>query len=233
MGLILPNNDAERWLTEIGTRANDFSVTFSLSDVPETQYFVAREAELAEIRSSLRSDGSRRVVVLHGLGGIGKTQIAITYAKRYRDEYSAVFWLSIKDEASIQQSFIKVARQITQQYPNASLLSAVGKQQSQEESIEAVKAWLSLPNNTRWLLIYDNLDNPRLANSAEDAGIDIHQFLPTAYQGSIIITTRSSQVDLGNIIRIRKLISIENSLEILSKTSGRDNLQHGKKLVAN
>ncbi|KAK8092159.1 kinesin light chain 1 [Apiospora kogelbergensis] len=217
----------------VWTRANDFSVTFSLSDVPETQYFVAREAELAEIRSSLRSDGSRRVVVLHGLGGIGKTQIAITYAKRYRDEYSAVFWLSIKDEASIQQSFIKVARQITQQYPNASLLSAVGKQQSQEESIEAVKAWLSLPNNTRWLLIYDNLDNPRLANSAEDAGIDIHQFLPTAYQGSIIITTRSSQVDLGNIIRIRKLISIENSLEILSKTSGRDNLQHGKKLVAN
>ena len=232
MGLILPNNDAERWLTEIGTRANDFSVTFSLSDVPETQHFVAREGELAEIRSSLRSDGSRRVVVLHGLGGIGKTQIAITYAKRYGDEYSAVFWLNIKDEASIQQSFIKVARQITQQHPDASLLSAVGKQQSHEETIEAVKAWLSLPNNTRWLLIYDNLDNPRLANGADDKAIDIHQFLPTAYQGSIIITTRSSQVDLGNMIRIRKLISIETSLEILSKTSGRDNLQYGKKLVA-
>jgi len=229
--LIFPNNDAERWLTEIGTRANDFSVTFSLSDVPETQHFVAREAELAEMRSSLRSDGSRRVVVLHGLGGIGKTQIAITYAKRYRDEYSAVFWLNIKDEASIQQSFIRVARQIMQQYPDASLLSAVGKQQSQEETIEAVKAWLSLPNNTRWLLIYDNLDNPRLANGADDKGIDIHQFLPTAYQGSIIITTRSSRVDLGYMIRIRKLISIENSLENLSKISGRDNLQHGKKLV--
>ncbi|KAK7973201.1 hypothetical protein PG988_007335 [Apiospora saccharicola] len=209
-----------------GTRANNFSVTFSLSDVPETQHFVAREGELAEIRSSLSSDGSRRVIVLHGLGGIGKTQIAITYAKRYRDEYSAVFWLNIKDEASIQQSFIKVATQIMQQYPDASLLSAEGKRQSHEETIEAVKAWLSLPNNTRWLLIYDNLDNPRLTNSAEGAGIDIHQFLPTAYQGSIIITTRSSQVDLGYMIRIRKLVSIENSLEILSKTSGRHDLQY-------
>ncbi|KAK7912297.1 hypothetical protein PG985_014778, partial [Apiospora marii] len=206
--------------------ANNFSVTFSLSDVPETQHFVAREGELAEIRSSLSSDGSRRVIVLHGLGGIGKTQIAITYAKRYRDEYSAVFWLNIKDEASIQQSFIKVATQIMQQYPDASLLSAEGKRQSHEETIEAVKAWLSLPNNTRWLLIYDNLDNPRLTNSAEGAEIDIHQFLPTAYQGSIIITTRSSQVDLGYMIRIRKLVSIENSLEILSKTSGRHDLQY-------
>ncbi|KAK8054773.1 hypothetical protein PG994_009840 [Apiospora phragmitis] len=51
-----------------GTRANDFSVTFSLSDVPETQHFVGRESELAEMRTNLNSDGSRRVVVLHGLG---------------------------------------------------------------------------------------------------------------------------------------------------------------------
>lgn len=35
-----------------------------------------------------------RVVILHGLGGIGKTQLAITYAKQYRDECSAVFWLN-------------------------------------------------------------------------------------------------------------------------------------------
>ncbi|KAK7959754.1 uncharacterized protein PG986_004608 [Apiospora aurea] len=207
-----------------GTRANNFSVTFSLSDVPETQHFVAREGELAEIRSSLSSDGSRRVIVLHGLGGIGKTQIAITYAKRYRDEYSAVFWLNIKDEASIQQSFIKVATQIMQQYPDASLLSAEGKRQSHEETIEAVKAWLSLSNNTRWLLIYDNLDNPRLTNSAEGAGIDIHQFLPTAYQGSIIITTRSSQVDLGYMIRIRKLVSIENNVDARSLVRELDGL---------
>ncbi|KAH6658618.1 hypothetical protein BKA67DRAFT_656789 [Truncatella angustata] len=84
-----------------GTRANDFSVSFSLSEVPETQHFVARESEIAKMRRTLDSDGSRRVVVLHGLGGIGKTQLAVAYTKRYRDEYSAVFWLNIKDEASI------------------------------------------------------------------------------------------------------------------------------------
>ncbi|KAH8196611.1 hypothetical protein TruAng_009237 [Truncatella angustata] len=65
-----------------GTRANDFSVSFSLSEVPETQHFVARESEIAKMRRTLDSDGSRRVVVLHGLGGIGKTQLAVAYTKR-------------------------------------------------------------------------------------------------------------------------------------------------------
>ena len=60
----------------------------------------------------LRGDGSRRTVVLHGLGGIGKTQLTIAYAKRHRHNYSAIFWLNIKDEDSLRQSFAKVAKQI-------------------------------------------------------------------------------------------------------------------------
>jgi hypothetical protein len=189
---------------------------------------VAREAELAEMRRTLSSDGSRRVVVLHGLGGIGKTQLAITYAKRYRDEYSAIFWLNTKDETSIQQSFAKLARQILRQYPDASRLSALDIQQNHGEVVEAVKYWLSLPDNTRWLLIYDNFDDPKMGNGTDNAGVDIGRFLPEAHQGSVIITTRSSQVDLGHLIRIQKLKSINDSLEILATTSGRNSVQYGK-----
>ncbi|KAI0107085.1 hypothetical protein GGR51DRAFT_517343 [Nemania sp. FL0031] len=207
-----------------GARYIDFSITFSLFDVPETYHFVARTGELIEMREALASDGSRRIVVLHGLGGIGKTQIAIAYAKRYRDEYSAIFWLNIKDETSIQQSFTKVARQILLQHPEASYLRALDPQQDQEKVVEAVKAWLSLPGNTRWLLIYDNYDNPRLSNDINDRGINISQFIPEAYQGSIIVTTRLSQVDLGHRIQVKKLESLHDSLEILATTSGRDGL---------
>ncbi|KAI5920957.1 hypothetical protein F4810DRAFT_680379 [Camillea tinctor] len=199
-----------------GTLADRFSVTFSLSEAPEIQHFVARERELAEMRRTLSSDGSRRVVLLHGLGGIGKTQLAVAYIKRYRDEYSAIFWFNIKDEASIQRSFIKVAKQILNQHADASRLSTLNLQQNHEEVVEAVKAWLSLPNNTRWLLVYDNYD---------DTEIDIERFLPMAYQGSIIITTRLSQLNLGHPVRIRKLETLHDSLEILSTTSGRDGLQ--------
>ncbi|KAK5633448.1 hypothetical protein RRF57_009162 [Xylaria bambusicola] len=198
--------------------------TFSLSDVPETQHFVARTREIIEMRKALASDGSRHVVVLHGLGGIGKTQIAIAYAKRYRDEYSAIFWLNIKDETSIQQSFTKVAGQILLQHPNASHLRALDLQQDQEKVVEAVKAWLSLPGNTRWLLVYDNYDNPKLSNDINDRGINISQFIPEAYQGSIIVTTRLLQVDLGHRVQVKKLESLNDSLKILATTSGRDGL---------
>ncbi|KAI0188088.1 kinesin light chain [Astrocystis sublimbata] len=217
-----------------GTRHNDFSVAFSLSDVPEIQYFVAREGELAEMRRTLSSDGSRRIVVLHGLGGISKTQLAITYTKRYRDEYSAIFWLNIKDETSIQQSFTKVARQILQQYPDAACLSALDLQQNHEEVVKAVKTWFSLPGNTRWLLVYDNFDDPKLGSGIDEAGIDIGRFLPEAYQGSVIVTTRSSQINLGHQIRIRKLESIDHGLQILETTSGRDSARYdvdAKRLV--
>lgn len=178
------------------------------------------------MRRILSSDGSRRVVVLHGLGGIGKTQLAVAYAKRYRDEYSGVFWVNTKDEASIRQSIANVARQILQQHPDATH----NLQQNHEGVVEAVKTWLSLPGNTRWLIVYDNYDNPKLRGRTNDTGTDINYLFPTAYQGSIVITTRVSQTDVGHEIRVKKLESTDSCLEILSRTSGRDDLRNGKTL---
>lgn len=78
------------------------------------------------------------------LGGIGKAQLAVAYMKRYRNEYSPIFWLNIKDEAAIQQSFTKVVRQILRQHPDANRLSALDLQQNNKEVVEAVTAWLSI-----------------------------------------------------------------------------------------
>ena len=72
-----------------------------------------------EIHRILSGDGSRRTVVLYGLGGIGKTQLSVAYAKRHKDSYSAIFWLNIKDEDSLKQSFARVARQIVRENPSA------------------------------------------------------------------------------------------------------------------
>ena len=102
-----------------------------------------------EIHRALSGDGSRRTVVLHGLGGIGKTQLSIAYAKRHKDSYSAIFWLNIKDKDSLKQSFARVARQILREYPSASRLSNVDINKNLDKVVDAVKSWLSLPNNTR------------------------------------------------------------------------------------
>jgi len=168
-------------LTRSGVKREDFSVAFSLSDVADIEYFVARNTELAEIHTALRSDGSRRVVVLYGLGGIGKTQLTIAYAKRHKDNYSAIFWLNIRDEDSLKQSFVKVARQILREHPLASRLRSVDMKENLDEIIDAVKGWLSLPYNTRWLLIYDNYDNPKIAGNADPTAVNIRQFLPESY----------------------------------------------------
>jgi ATP/maltotriose-dependent transcriptional regulator MalT len=215
-------------LTGIGTKREDFSVAFSLSDVPEIEHFVAREEELAEIHRTLCGDGSRRTVVLYGLGGIGKTQLTIAYAKQYRDKYSAVFWLNIKDEDSLKQSFAKAAKQILREHPSTSRLNSMDVKENLDEVIDAVKEWLSLPNNTRWLMIYDNYDNPKVADKVDPEGVDIHRFLPESYQGSVIITTRSSQVKIGHRVRIRKLEDVRDSVKILSNASGREGLVDGK-----
>jgi hypothetical protein len=218
-------------LTGIGIQHEDFSVAFSLSDVSEIDHFVAREEELAEIYRTLNGDGSRRTVVLHGLGGIGKTQLTVAYAKRHKDSYSAIFWLNIKDEDSLKQSFAKVAKQILREHPSASRLSSVDMKGDLDEVIDAVKAWLSLPNNTRWLMIYDNYDNPKLPGNTDPAAVKVQKFLPESYQGSIIITTRLSQVKIGHSIRVRKLENVSDSLEILSNASRREGLIDGKDLL--
>lgn len=143
-----------------------------------------------------------RVVVLHGLGGIGKTQLSIVYTKRHKDNYSAIFWLNIKDEDSLKQSFAKLAKQISREHPSAIRVSNLETNQNLDEVVESIKSWLSLPNNTRWLMIYDNYDNPKLPGNTDLIAVDIRKFLPESYQGSILITTRSLEVRIGRSIQI-------------------------------
>ena len=189
---------------------------------------MAREDELAEIHRTLRGDGTRRTVVLRGLGGIGKTQLAIAYANRHKESYSAVFWLNIKDELSLKQSFTKAAKQILREHQSASRLGSVDIKENLDEVIDAVKEWLSLPNNTRWLMIYDNYDNPKFAGSMDPAAVDIRKYLPEAHQGSVIITTRSSQIKIGHPIQIRKLGDLHDGVKILLNASRREGLIDGK-----
>ena len=203
-------------------------MSFSLLEIPVIEYFVARQEELIEIREALNKDGSRRTTVLHGLGGIGKTQLAAAYAKRYKADYSAIFWLNSKDEDSLRQSFARIARRILKEYPSASRLSIINEDSSPEEVVDAVKRWLAIPKNTRWLMIYDNYDNPKLRSNKDPTAVDLRRFLAEADHGSIIITTRSSQVKLGHRIRVDKLKEIRDSLKILSHSSGRRSVLDGE-----
>jgi hypothetical protein len=103
------------------------------------------------------------------------------YAKRHRADYSAIFWLNSKDEDSLKQSFASVARRILQEHASLSWLSAVDEKGDLDEVVVAVKRWLSLPKNTRWLIVYDNYNNPKLPGNADRTAVDIRRFLPEAH----------------------------------------------------
>ena len=82
---------SRKLLTGVRIKREDFLVAFSLSNIPEIEYFIIREEELRELYTNLSSDDSRRTVILYSLGGISKTQITITYTKWYKDSYSVIF----------------------------------------------------------------------------------------------------------------------------------------------
>jgi hypothetical protein len=196
-------------------------------EVSRVDHFVGRSEELDAIHRELGHDGSRRTAVVHGLGGMGKTQLALAHAQRHKTEYSAVFWVNSKDVDTLKQGYAAAARRIYRDHPSLVHLKAIAEGSDLDEAAEAVKRWLSSAGNDQWLVIFDNYDTPKLPGHDEPGTFDIRSFLPEADQGAVLITTRSSQLQVGRPVAVKKLRDIEHSLEILSQTSRRDGLSLG------
>jgi ATP/maltotriose-dependent transcriptional regulator MalT len=214
-------------LTRTGIDFEQFTIELNLASFPTAVQLVAREKELSKMHELLQGHSSRSCVVLHGLGGIGKTQLAITYARRHKEKYTAIFWLNANDEDSLKLSFRDIAQQVLRHYPSTNTLSSVDQDKDLDQVVSAVKAWLDFPRNIRWLMIYDNLDNPKAPNNPDSLAVDILQFLPQSDHGSVIITTRSSRVRHGTRIHIQKLLDVREGLEIVSNISGRKGIEKG------
>jgi len=214
-------------VTSTGADFEQFAVGLNLASFPEATQFVAREKELSEMHALLQGRSRRSCVVLHGLGGIGKTQLAITYARRHKEKYTAIFWLNANDEDSLKLSFRDVAQQVLRHHPSTSVLSSVDQDKDLDQAVSVVMAWLDFPQNTRWLMIYDNFDNPKTPSNTDPSAVDIRQFLLRSDHGSIIITTRSSQVRQGERIHVQKLPDVREGLKILSNMSGRKGIEKG------
>lgn len=113
-------------------------------------FFTGREGVLAKLRSQLNNGKNAAIAqAISGLGGIGKTQTAVEYAYRHRNDYTAIFWVRAETRSETQTDFVDIAR----------LLNLPEKDEPDPgDAVQAVKRWLE--NTTGWLLIFDNADKP-------------------------------------------------------------------------
>ncbi|KAK5263058.1 hypothetical protein LTR96_011509 [Exophiala xenobiotica] len=187
----------------------------------DPRLFIGRESEMAQVGEVLRPGDfspEQRRLVLGGTGGMGKTQLAIAFATRHQQEYDSVLWLNASSEATLSDSFRLVAEAIFDVQDAQAL--------KDEQSLVQTRRWLSDKKNTRWLLIFDNYDDP--------IQYPIDQYHPYVAHGTIIITTRRPDLVAGPEIRLQPLQRVEESLEILEIRSRRKNVTsdiHARRLA--
>ena len=159
--------------------------------------------------------------MLYGLGGIGKTQMAIEFARKHQEKYSAVFWLNGNSRDTLLLSFSTLFQQLP---GNKGKSKGVG---DPEEIARAALQWFSTNGNKDWLLIYDNIDRDWSLGTSDSEAYDLYSYFPSCDQGSIIVTTRlQCLAEIGHALNVGR-VSFEQGIRILAENSKRPDTTEG------
>ena len=121
---------------------------------PRNQHFVDRPNVFESLDRAIdesKSSNECNPVTLCGLGGMGKSQIALEFCYRNKDKYQFLFWMEADTEVALQNSYVDTARML-----NLSTLTATNSA-NPEDVVPRMIQWLQ--NNDGWLLVFDNADD--------------------------------------------------------------------------
>jgi hypothetical protein len=165
---------------------------------PRNPNFTGREDLLDQLHERM-GRGTTAVLpqALHGMGGVGKSQLAVEYVYRHQDSYDAVWWISAERPTQIAAALAELAQRMK---------LPVGLEAN--TAVPAVREALRLGTPyANWLLIFDNAESPEA----------VREYFPSGGPGSIMVTSRNPQwANVAAPLEV-DVFSREESIELLRR----------------
>ncbi|ORX98184.1 hypothetical protein BCR34DRAFT_593257 [Clohesyomyces aquaticus] len=152
-------------------------------------HFVGRSEEIAKIETILSRDDRCARAAIFGLGGVGKTQIALEFVNRWKDKHPdcSVFWIPVTTLQRMLEAYLDIGK----------LLRISGIEQNKANAESLVCQHLSDEASGKWLLVFDNADSTDIWMESTDGGTNSScriDGLPRSNKGSILFTTRTRKL---------------------------------------
>ncbi|MEU5666743.1 FxSxx-COOH system tetratricopeptide repeat protein [Streptomyces longwoodensis] len=142
------------------------------SNLPPATLCLGRDEELTWLRRVLTGGGDGAITqsgAVHGLGGIGKSTLALRYAHRHRSDYTLIWWINAASPDEIETSLTELTK---------ALVSDWAASAEREAQVSWARQWLAWHQG--WLLIYDNVEDPA----------DLAPYIGALHQGHHLATSR-------------------------------------------
>jgi tetratricopeptide (TPR) repeat protein len=174
--------------SDLSSRA-DFTGSYAYSSLQPVSTYVRRPYLERQLHEQLLSPSGTndlqemRTAVVWGLGGAGKSQLALKYLQEHRKQYRAVFWIEADQKETIERDFIQIYKLL---FPNPASCTTI----SVEDAISGVKSWFQ-GQKGRYLWVMDSADE--IEDDKSRLFVNLNHYLPEAPQLDRIVTTRSSR----------------------------------------
>ena len=177
--------------------------------IPRIPLFTGRDADLQWIADTLAA--GRPAALLHGMGGVGKTQTAAEYARRNADKYKVAWWVAAQTGGEADAGYGALAQALN--LPGYNPRNA-------EQTRQAVLAWMA--RESGWLVVLDNAEGPK----------DLAPWLPNTAKGHLLITSRNGNWANRAAVHDLDVWSIPQAADFLLERSGDNDRAAAEKLAA-
>ncbi|KAL4900379.1 hypothetical protein BDW74DRAFT_182708 [Aspergillus multicolor] len=193
----------------------DEHIVFRNIPFPRNQGFVGCGEQLAKLEELLLSPGRQRKAAITGLGGVGKTQVALEFAYRTQESRPgcSIYWIPATNLETLHQTYFHIAQQ----------LRLPGLEEEGADVKKLFKDYLCDSSAGQWLLIFDNADDINMWFGKSEGNTKpyrLSDYVPWSKTGSVLFTTRfkkvASKLAMQDVITVPEMDE-PKALELLSE----------------